>query len=219
ARKIGQFSIKRFRSITDCTSGFFGLNRDVIHNVTLNPDSWKILMEILVKGKYKTVGEIPYHFMARDLGDSKMSSKEQLHYLWHIIKLICVSPQDRRFYLFCFVGVLGVFINLLAFHLFLKIPLHPLLASVYASAIAIVHNFLWHDNLTWKDHKHVLKLKRAWQFSKFILVSCVGIVITAGVVKCFLEFKLNLLFGQLSGIALCTFWSYFANHTWTWKKK
>lgn len=89
ARKIGQFAIKRFRSISDCTSGFFGLHRDIIQNVTLNPSSWKILMEIIVKSNYKTIAEIPYQFIARDLGDSKMSMKEQARYLFHVFQLMC----------------------------------------------------------------------------------------------------------------------------------
>ncbi len=87
ARKIGQVLIKQFRSISDCTSGYFGLRREVIEGVSLDPTSWKILMEILVKGRYKTVHEIPYHFMARSMGESKMSLKEQWNYLKHIFKL------------------------------------------------------------------------------------------------------------------------------------
>lgn len=217
ARKIGQFAIKRFRSISDCTSGFFGLKREVIHNVTLNPDSWKILMEILVKGHYKTVTEIPYAFMARDLGDSKMNTKEQLYYLWHILKLISISPDDRRFYLFCFVGVLGLFVNLALFRILIFSGLHPLGSSIFASLIAMIHNFLWHDNLTWKEQKHSVFPNQLLQLPKFILISCLGIVMTAGMVNLFIDFQLNISLGQLIGIMLATGWNYFANKTWTWK--
>lgn len=218
ARKIGQFAIKRFRHITDCTSGFFGLHKNVIENTTLNPDSWKILMEILVKGQYQTVGEVPYHFMARDLGNSKMSTKEQLLYLLHIVKLIYHSPTDRRFYLFCFVGFAGVLVNLIFFHGFLYFHFHPLAASIFASLIAMVHNFLWHDNLTWKDYKNPNKVKRFLQLPKFIVISVIGIGITALTVKCFMDLNVSLSLGQLTGIALATFWNYFANQKWTWKQ-
>ncbi|OGT42219.1 MAG: hypothetical protein A3F13_02175 [Gammaproteobacteria bacterium RIFCSPHIGHO2_12_FULL_40_19] len=219
ARKIGQFGIKRFRSISDCTSGFFGLKRDVIRNVTLNPDSWKILMEILVKGHYKSVAEIPYQFVARDLGNSKMNTKEQLHYLRHVLKLICASPDDRRFYLFCFVGVLGLFVNLSLFRILVFSGLHPLAASIFASLIAMMHNFLWHDNLTWKERKHAVLPNRLLQLPKFILISCIGIFITAGMVKCFMDLHLNISLGQLIGITVATGWNYFANKTWTWQCK
>lgn len=87
ARVIGQIAIKQFRNISDCTSGYFGLKRSVIENITLDPSSWKILMEILVKGNYNSITEIPYQFMARDAGTSKMSMREQWNYVCHIFKL------------------------------------------------------------------------------------------------------------------------------------
>ena len=219
ARKIGQISIKRFRSISDCTGGFFGLNRPVISNTTLNPNSWKILMEIIVKGNYNKITEIPYHFVSRDEGNSKMTIREQLRYLFHIGKLVWISHEDRRFYLFCFVGFLGVFVNLIFFHLFIYLNFHPLFASILASVIAMIHGFLWHDNVTWKGHKNPILIKRLCQFPKYVLVSLVGIVITAGMVKYAMTMKWSVSLGQLSGIAIATFWNYFANKKWTWKTK
>lgn len=87
ARTIGQCFIKRLRCISDCTSGYFGLNRTVINNTATSPGSWKILMEILVKGHWQTITEIPYPFQARRAGESKMSIKEQWRYLKHVIAL------------------------------------------------------------------------------------------------------------------------------------
>lgn len=217
ARKIGQWTIRRLRFVSDCTSGFFGIHRAVISNVTLNPNSWKILMEVLVKGNYNTIAEPPYQFMARDLGNSKMSLKEQINYLWHIIKLVSVSPEDRRFYLFCLVGLLGLFLNLILFKVLIISGLHPLLSSIVASFTGAIHNFLWHDNVTWKGCKHHSPLKRLLQFPQFILISTIGIMITAVSVKCFLELGLNITLGQLVGIAVATFWNYFGNKKWTWR--
>lgn len=88
ARKIGQLAIPRLAPISDCTSGYFGLQRAVIENVPLSPCSWKILIEIIVKGRYQLVKEIPYTFLARNLGESKMSLKEQWNYLRHILRLV-----------------------------------------------------------------------------------------------------------------------------------
>lgn len=87
ARIIGQLAIKRFRTISDCTSGYFGVKRCVINNINFNPISWKILMEILVKGNYVSVKEIPYQFLARDAGTSKMNFLQQWKYLRHILQL------------------------------------------------------------------------------------------------------------------------------------
>lgn len=93
ARKIGQFAIKKFRHFSDCTGGYFGLKREVIDGIHLNPTSWKILIEILVKGNYTYAQEIPYHFVARDTGHSKMSLKEQWNYLKHIAELVALTEK------------------------------------------------------------------------------------------------------------------------------
>lgn len=87
ARMIGRCLIQRLRCTSDCTSGFFGVNRAVIDNAGLVPESWKILMEILVKGHWQTLKEIPYPFQARCAGESKMSLREQWQYLKHVFAL------------------------------------------------------------------------------------------------------------------------------------
>ncbi|MDX1901739.1 MAG: glycosyltransferase [Gammaproteobacteria bacterium] len=86
ARKIGQRKLK-LRAISDCTSGYFGVKRTAIEQIQFNPTSWKILLEILVKGNIKTIREIPYHFIAQRKMASKMNLFEQLKFLRHVAKL------------------------------------------------------------------------------------------------------------------------------------
>lgn len=174
-------------------------------------------MEILVKGHYQKLVEVPYHFMARDAGQSKMSMNEQWNYLCHIAKLVWSSPADRRFYLFCFVGVLGLIVNLLVFSVLLKEAINPMTASVSASFAGMIHNFLWHDSVTWKGHQQTVRWKRWLQFPQFVLVSLVGIAVTALVVRLFVYAGWSAVLGQMTGIGVAMFWNYFANHFWTWK--
>lgn len=217
ARAIGRFSIKRLRSISDCTSGYFGINRAVVEQVKLEPIGWKILMEVLVKGKYSSVHEVPYAFEARDAGQSKMSFNEQVNYIKHIVRLIHYSPEDSRFYLFCMIGTLGVFVNLFILSLFLTIfQFDDLTASIAASIIAMAHNFVWNDNLTWRGHQNPIVWRRALQFPQFALICGFGIGITAFCARLFVALGYNIYAGQLTGILLATFWSFSANNRWTW---
>ena len=71
----------------DPMSGFFLIHKKVIDGVELNPIGYKILLEILVKGKYKNYIEVPYIFRNRATGNSKMSNKIILQYLKHLWKL------------------------------------------------------------------------------------------------------------------------------------
>lgn len=219
ARVIGQLAIARIRKISDCTGGYFGLKRSVVKDVEMDPIGWKILLEILVKGNYQTVHEIPYEFHSRDAGESKMSTKEQLNYLHHLVRLISQSPEDRRFYLFCMVGALGVVVNLVVMSV-LMYGLHfnhTLTSSVIASLIAMLHNYLWNDKVTWKDHAHPVRWRRMIQMPVFMLISLVGIGVTAAFAQMFHWLGWPEVIGQCVGIIVATAWSYFANNRLTWR--
>lgn len=217
ARTIGRIAIKRLRSISDCTGGYFGIRRSVIEGANLDPIGWKILMEVLVKGCYTSVHEIPYQFEARDAGESKMSLHEQWNYLRHIVKMLWNSPEDRRFYVYCFVGGLGVIVNSVVMGILLYgFHLHPIWASILASLVAMGHNFLWNDKVTWKEHNHTERWRRALQMPLFMLVSGVGIAVTALFVALFVWLNWNEMLGQLTGIVIATGWTFTANNRWTW---
>ena len=69
------------RIVKDPMSGFFFLKRSVIEGVKLNPTGYKLGLEILVKGKYRKLKEIPYAFKNRRNGASKLNKTEILSYL------------------------------------------------------------------------------------------------------------------------------------------
>lgn len=218
ARVIGRIAIKRLRAVSDCTGGYFAIRRSVISDVPLDPIGWKILMEVLVKGHYQTVHEVPYAFEARDAGESKMSTQEQWNYLRHIGKLLWNSPEDKRFYVYCLVGALGVVVNLgvLSLLRYLIHFQHLFSASIIASVVAMLHNFLWNNNVTWKEHAHTVRWRRMLQMPMFGLISAVGIGITALFAQLFYSLHWQELIGQCVGIVVATAWSFTANNRWTW---
>ncbi|QSO47025.1 glycosyltransferase [Alicyclobacillus mengziensis] len=219
ARVIGRLAISRIRRISDCTGGYFGLSREVVADAKLNPIGWKILLEILVKGQYQTVHEIPYEFHTRDVGESKMNTREQWNYIRHIVRLVAESPEDRRLYLFAMVGALGVVVNLVAMSVLLYgLHVRPtMVASILASLVAMLHNFLWNDKVTWKAHAHPVKWRRMMQMPMFMLVSLVGIGITALFAQWFTLMGSKELIGQCLGIIVATGWSFVANNRITWR--
>ena len=62
--------------VRDATSGFFALRRSVIDGVTLNPIGFKIGFEVIARGRYRSVVEVPYTFRDRELGASKFGRRE-----------------------------------------------------------------------------------------------------------------------------------------------
>lgn len=87
ARYIGKIMLPSLRKITDPTSGLFMFRRSVIEDADLRPIGWKIMVEVLAMGSYRTVVEIPYKFQARPAGESKLSSKVTLEYLKQVAEL------------------------------------------------------------------------------------------------------------------------------------
>jgi len=75
-------------TVKDPMSGFFFLNKEVIKGIELNAKGYKILLEIIVKGKYNKVNEIPYTFVDRKAGKSKLNKKEYIDYLRNLGNLL-----------------------------------------------------------------------------------------------------------------------------------
>jgi dolichol-phosphate mannosyltransferase len=67
--------------VRDPLSGFFAMRRTCITGVHLQPEGFKLLLEILVRGNIRSVTEIPYNFGQRFAGKSKASLRVGLDYL------------------------------------------------------------------------------------------------------------------------------------------
>ena len=67
--------------VRDATSGFFLIRRDLAREVRISAGGFKICLELLVRGRPATVVEVPYVFVGRTEGESKMNLWEALGYL------------------------------------------------------------------------------------------------------------------------------------------
>jgi len=74
--------------LEDPMSGFFAIRRsDMPESSLLSPIGYKIALEIFVKGEFQHASEVPIHFADRQYGESKLSLKEQLNFLRHLVRL------------------------------------------------------------------------------------------------------------------------------------
>jgi dolichol-phosphate mannosyltransferase len=83
----------------DVTSGFIMFRREVLEGVSLDPIGFKIGLEVMVRGRYRTFTEIPYVFSDRKRGSSKLSSREVGAYLVQLARLFSYRwrhPHQRR---------------------------------------------------------------------------------------------------------------------------
>ncbi len=80
----GAWLARRLTGVKDPLSGYFFIKRKVIDNIKLKTVGYKILLEILVKGKYHKIEELPYTFRMRKYSTSKLNSAEFLLFLKQI---------------------------------------------------------------------------------------------------------------------------------------
>lgn len=67
--------------IRDAASGFFLIRRSIAERVTIKAGGFKICLELVVRGWPTSLVEVPYRFDDRELGESKMSTREAAGYL------------------------------------------------------------------------------------------------------------------------------------------
>lgn len=82
---------QRLRGVSDPLGGFFIVRRDLVCGVTLRPRGYKILLEILVRCRPRTVREVPYRFQPRRHGETKADLRQGIEFLRHLWTLR-VSP-------------------------------------------------------------------------------------------------------------------------------
>lgn len=72
---------KKKLGITDPMSGFFVIHRRCIEGLTFQTSGFKLLLDILVRGRIRKALEVPYRFGLRRAGRSKANATVALHYL------------------------------------------------------------------------------------------------------------------------------------------
>lgn len=94
ALKVVHVALPRTRPISDPLGGFFAFRRDVVDGVELKPVGFKILLEILVRGRWLRATEVPYTFASRTGGTSKASAREGFRFLRHLVRLLPARGTD-----------------------------------------------------------------------------------------------------------------------------
>ena len=82
---VGVTCARLITGVEDPLSGYFFLQRSVLDSVNLTSSGYKILLEILVKGRYQTHHSIPFVFRNRQFSRSKLNMREHLLFAKQIL--------------------------------------------------------------------------------------------------------------------------------------
>ena len=220
--------------VTDPMSGYFMIRRSAIANVTLNPVGYKILLEVIGRGQVGEIAEAGYVFRERTEGESKVTWKQYIEYIQHLIRLRIstgrigkiskkVNFPVQRFLRFGLVGLSGVFVDMLILYLLsdpttLALPLTR--SKIIAGEIAIFNNFLWNDAWTFAD---VSMQQQGWKprlkrFLKFNVVCLAGLLLNVVILNLVFNFLIpNRYIANFIAIAIATIWNFWVNLKLSWR--
>ena len=207
--------------VSDPMSGFFLLRTEVLAQTAISPIGYKILLEVLARGNYSRVVEVPYVFEERTVGGSKMSARTAVQYLAHLARISIDSGEATRLARYALVGTSGAVINVaLTLGVFLTRFDWPLLAAAFGgAAFAITNNFFWNEVFTFRDAHRAQPgaVQVLLRFLKFCAFSITGVAINLSTIAG-LHYGLHLDFGWsiVSGVLLGGVWNFFMNSNVTW---
>lgn len=216
--------------VSDPMSGYFIIRRPCIAGVTLNPVGYKILLEVIARGNISKIAEVGYVFCERQEGESKVTWKQYIEYLQHLIRLrltkkvnVQISFPLAKFLRFGLVGLSGVFVDMTILYL-LSDPSSlalPLIGSkIIAGEIAIVNNFFWNDAWTFADVSSQQQElhQRLKRFCKFNLICLAGLGLNVLVLNLVFNWIIpNRYIANLIAIAVTTIWNFWVNLKLSWR--
>jgi dolichol-phosphate mannosyltransferase len=207
--------------VSDPMSGFFLIRRRCLLNCVLSPLGYKILLEVVGKGKVSQICEVGYIFQERQEGDSKVTHQHYIDYILHLLRLRFTLWPVKRFLRFGVVGFSGVFVDLGVFYILREMAQLALTRSAILSAeVAILNNFLWNDLWTFRDLSGKQKgvRQRLKRFLKFNLICLGGLILNVLLINLlFNVFGVNEYLSKLIAIAAVTLWNFWLNLKLSWR--
>lgn len=208
--------------VSDPMSGCFAVRRHAIAGVALNPVGYKILLEVIGRGRIGRVAEVAYVFRERVVGASKVTAKVYVDYLAHLVRLRFATLPTARFLRFCLVGSSGVLVDMATLY-FLSDPsqlgLGLTRSKVVAAELAIVNNFLWNDAWTFRDvsAKAPSTRSRLRRFLRFNIVCTLGLILNLLMLNVmFNVFGWNRYLANAIAIGTVTLWNFWLNSRVSW---
>lgn len=206
--------------VSDPMSGYFMVRRRCIAGRTLSPLGYKILIEVLARGKVPWIGEVGYVFQEREAGESKVTSKQYIDYLRHLVRLRFSLGPIARFFRFGLVGFSGVFVDLGVFYLLRSQDLGLTSSAAISGELAIINNFLWNDFWTFGDISSLQpgKRQRIKRLLKFNIICLAGLALNVLIVNFLFNFLgINEYVAKLIAIAAVTVWNFWLNLKLSWR--
>jgi dolichol-phosphate mannosyltransferase len=207
--------------VSDAMSGFFLVDRAYLRRVAprLTGAGFKILVDLIASSPRPVLlGEVPYHFRNRRLGESKLDINAELEYLYLLVDKLIGKVIPMRFTLFVLVGSLGVVVHLGTLALLYRSGHVPFaISQTVATIVAMTGNFLLNNTVTFRDRR-----LKGWRLLSglftFYLACSIGAVASVSFAQFILNSHVPWYLAGISGMAISSVWNYGVNDLLTWRR-
>lgn len=138
------FPLRLARS-TDPMTGFFLVDRRRLDITALQPQGFKILLEILARNDLR-IAEVPMEFAERRHGTSKASLRQGATFIAHLARL-----RFGKMSLFALIGVIGAAANLGIMWALTATGVPYVWAAIIGAEVTIIGNFLLQERFVFAD--------------------------------------------------------------------
>jgi dolichol-phosphate mannosyltransferase len=183
----------------------------------MQPTGYKILVEVLARGKCRVIEEVPFEFVRREQGESKVGLGTTWKFLRQIGQLALATDEVPRMIKFGIIGVSGVVVNVFGYWLLRRSGYAVTAAAAAAAALASVNNFVWNEIYTFQyvPRGNVGVRATTRRLVRFGGLSLVGLILNTVSVSV-LEPLTGWPAGLFAGISLASGWNFFSNSNLTW---
>ena len=226
-------------NIRDPISGFFAFPRYIMENIRIDTYGYKFLLEILVKARGMKVKEIPYTFVDRRSGESKLDARVMLDYLSAVGYLYRYGrkskrvtkykeEQKRRSVLFLSkaarfytVGATGLLLNYIVSMMLTKGIVSNfwyIQASTIGIFLSITSNFFLNKIWTFED-RNFSSSNTLKQYSKFLGLSTVGAIVQLMLLFLLVQYGFQYTASLILAVAAASVSNFLLNKKWTFREK
>lgn len=225
--------------IKDWTTGYRAIRRKVyeavhphLHGERFTGYTFQIgFLSTAVRQGFKIV-EVPFHFVDREIGQSKLGAEYVRNTLSYILRLRAKDILNNRIFKFVMVGGLGALVQFMSLAILRNFFPYQL-AFFLAIEVSVLSNFTWSNLWTFADRKLPAHQWPA-KFVQFNLASAGSIVIqqivaiigqttlgtehilfTVPFIQLVIDTGMSF---AVIGIFLGMFWNFFAYNAFIWKK-
>jgi dolichol-phosphate mannosyltransferase len=207
----------RLRNVSDPMSGFFLVRRGALDLATLQPNGFKILLEIVARTPNLRISSVPFQFGERYAGESKASLREGIRFL-NLLLSLRFGPRFTKFSQFGLVGVSGLLVNSLLLAFWTETAgLYYMLSLVLATQGSSLWNFFLSEYWVFKRVTN----HRGSQLSRgamFLAMNNVALLARGPMVFLFTSFLgVNYLISNVASMAVLLLIRYAVADSLIWK--